>query len=143
MDTNDHFKQSIFICHKTFVEGIFKLIFYQSQLVGSKTFLHNILTSHLTHIVMMSGKVLETTQHSQTAKLLWPRSSPHPTLSTLSSGPHTTWNDGTWAVCSCFPDLGHKQTVCQPRTNQINQNWPTSRIHIPESTASLPEKAHI
>lgn len=45
-----------------------------------------------------------------------------------------------WHMGSRFPDLGHKQTVCQPRTNQINQNWPTSRIHTPESAASLPKK---
>lgn len=54
-----------------------------------------------------------------------------------------TYHVEGWHMGSCFPDLGHKQTVCQPRTNQINQNWPTSRIHTPESAASLPKNAHI
>ena len=30
---------------------------------------------------------------------------------TGSSGPHTTWNDGTWEVHSCLPDLSHKQAI--------------------------------
>ncbi len=33
------------------------------------------------------------------AKFLRPISGPH---LTLSSGPHATWNDATWAVCSCL-----------------------------------------
>ena len=80
---------------------------------------------------------------TQIAKLPQARSGPHPTLAALSSGPHSVWNDDTWAVHSYFPDLGHKQAVYQPRTNQINQNWSTSRVHIPENTVSLPKKAHI
>ena len=41
--------------------------------------------------------------HMQTihVELRWPKSSP-----TSSSGPHTAWNDGTWAVHPCLPDMG-------------------------------------
>ena len=52
---------------------------------------------------------------SQIAKLLRPR-----------SGPHTMCNDGTWVVCSCFKF----RSWCQPRANQINQNWSRSRPQL-------------
>lgn len=60
---------------------------------------------------------------SMIAKLLWHTSDPH---LTLSCGPHTTWNDGAWAVRSCLPDSGHKQARAMP--------------HVPHF---LPKVAHI
>lgn len=30
------------------------------------------------------------------------------------SSPCTTWNDGTWVICSCLPDLSHKQAIAWP-----------------------------
>ena len=39
--------------------------------------------------------------HSKTVLAqIWPTSH--------TSGPHAVWNDGTWAVRSCMPDMGHK-----------------------------------
>lgn len=48
-------------------------------------------------------------------KLLRPKCGSHLSLLSLSSGPHATWNDGTWAVRSCLPDLGHKQITEQTK----------------------------
>ena len=44
---------------------------------------------------------------------------------TPSSGPHTVSNHGTWVVCSCLPDLGHKWaiaiTACQSKVPKVAQ----------------------
>ena len=84
------------------------------------------------------------------AKLSWPRFGPYPT-----SCPHTLWNDGTRAACSCLPDRSHKKALAIPH---VNQRWPelfcaiwaqvtiyqmglfrfTSRLHLAYSTVGLP-----
>ncbi|XP_056156532.1 uncharacterized protein LOC130130749 isoform X3 [Lampris incognitus] len=43
-----------------------------------------------------------------------------------SSGPHTTWNDGTWAACSCLPDLGQNQAIAMPHVPHICQRGRTA-----------------
>ena len=55
-------------------------------------------------------------------KLLWPRSG---TRQTRSSDPHTTWNDGTWEVHSCLPDLSHQKAISWPHVSQEQTAWTT------------------
>ena len=40
---------------------------------------------------------------------------------TPSSSPHTTWNDGTWTVGFCLPDLSYKQTSAKSKLNKPEQ----------------------
>lgn len=41
------------------------------------------------------------------------------------SGPRTAWNDGTWAVCSFLPDLGHKQAIAMLHISHTNTSTHT------------------
>ena len=59
---------------------------------------------------------------TQIAKFFWPKSGPH---LTCSSGPHSVWNDGTWAVHSCLPEVGQNQAITLPDMNQKHTKWPS------------------
>ena len=50
--------------------------------------------------------------------------------------PHAVWNDGTWAVCYCFPNLGYKQAIAMLCVNQEKTDKPELahilNTHTPE-----------
>lgn len=57
---------------------------------------------------------------SKIAKLSCPRSGPH---QTCSSGPHNAWNDTTWAVRTCLPNLSRKQALTWPHVSCEPTEW--------------------
>ena len=80
---------------------------------------------------------------------------------TLSSSPQASWNDGTWLVHCCLPELGkisHSNTVCQPKGPKVAPSCyvlfepcspfmdhlrSTSRSHSAYSTWCGPEKTRV
>lgn len=57
---------------------------------------------------------------SKIAKLSCPRSGPH---QTCSSGPHNAWNNTTWAVRTCLPNLSRKQALTWPHVSCEPTEW--------------------
>ena len=68
---------------------------------------------------------------TQIAKFFWPISGPH---LTCSSGPHTAWNDGTWAVRSCLPKVGHNQAITMPDVNQKQAKQTSTQPNVGHCT---------